>query len=72
MFAFSAPGESPPPPLRNTHGTTSDIHRDIVNAQTVARDIRNMLKSQEGAGNQPQSVSVARTLSPTEYTLTTA
>ena len=32
--------------------------------------IRKMLESQEGAGGQPQSVSITCTLSPAEYTLT--
>ena len=69
---FSAPGESPPPLLRNTHGTASDIHRDVVNTRIVVNNIHNMLKSQEEAGYQPQLVSVIRILSLTEYTLTIA
>jgi hypothetical protein len=36
----------------------------------MVSDIHNMLKSQEGIGDQPQLVSVARTLSLAEYTLT--
>ena len=75
MFAFSAPGESPPPLQRNTRGTASDIHRDVVNTQAVVRDIRdirNILERQEGAGSQPQSVNITRALSPAEYTLTAA
>ena len=70
MFAFSAPSESPPPQQRNTHGIGSDIHRDAVKIQTAVNDIREMLRGQEGAGHQPQSVSVTRTLSLAEHTLT--
>ena len=70
MLAFSAPGESPPPPQRYTHGIGSDIHRDVVDTQTAVNDIRDILKGQEGAGYQPQSVSVTRTLSPAECILT--
>jgi hypothetical protein len=70
MFGFSAPGDSPPPPQRNPHGTSSDIHRDVVKTQTAVNDIRDMLKGQEGAGYQPQLVSVTRTPSLTRYTLT--
>ena len=68
MFVFSAPGESPPPPQRNTHGIGSDIdriHRDAAKTQMAVDDIREMLK-----GYQLQSVSVTRTLSLAEYTLT--
>ena len=60
MSASSAPGESPPLP-RSAHETVSgirhdivkagvvisEVHRDVSNTQTV---VRNMLKSQEGAG----------------------
>jgi len=46
------------------HGTTSNIrrnivsevHRDVLDTQTVVYDIRNILKSQEVASGQPQSV----------------
>ena len=72
MFAFSAPGDSPPPPQRNAYGTGSDIHRDVVKTQTAVNDIRDMLKGHEGASYQPQLVGVTRTLSFTEYTLTVA
>ena len=72
MFAFSAPGDSPPPPQRNPHGIGSDIHRDVVKTQTAVNDIRDMLKIQEGASCQPQIVSVTRTLSLAECTLTIA
>jgi hypothetical protein len=48
----------------------SEVRRDVENTQTVVYDICNMLKSQKGIGGKPQSVSVARTLSLTEYTLT--
>ena len=72
MFVFSAPGESPPPPQRNTHGISSDIHRDVVKTQTAVNEIREMMKGQEGAGYQPQLVSVTRILSIAEYTLTVA
>jgi len=77
----SAPGQLLPPPPRNTHETTfnirrdvvSEVHRDLVNTQAMVSDLhRNMLKSQEGASGQPQSVSVARNLSLTERTLTVA
>ena len=36
----------------------------------AVNDIRDMLKGQQGAGPQPQSVSVTRTLSLAERTLT--
>ena len=76
MFTFSAPGESPPPVLGNTHGTirrdVSEINRGIVKTQTAISDIHSMLKSQQGAGGQPQSVGATRTLSLVEYTLTVA
>ena len=68
-FALSAPGESPSPPPRNTHGTilnirrvVSEAQRDIANTQTVVYDIHNTLKNQEGAGGQPHLVSVTRTV----------
>ena len=68
-FAFSAPGESPPLP-NNPYGASSssrrdvvsEVHRDVVNTQTLIHDIHNLLKGQEGAGSQLQSVSVARIL----------
>lgn len=71
VFAFSAPGESPPLP-KNTHGASSssrrdvvsEVHRDVVNTQTLIYDIHNLLKSQEGAGGQFQLVSVTRILPP--------
>jgi len=72
MFGFSAPGESTPPPLGDTRGTASDIHQDVANTRTVVNKIHNILRSQEGAGSQPQLVSVTRTLSITEHTLTVA
>jgi len=40
----------------------SEVHRDVVNTQTVVYDIRNMLKNQEGTGGQPHPVSVTRTV----------
>jgi hypothetical protein len=69
--ATSAPGESLPPPPRNTRGTASDVrrdvsevHRDLVNTQVMVSDMhRNMLKSKEEATGQPQLVSVTHTLS---------
>ena len=68
---FSAPGQTPPPQLRNTHGTSSDLHQDIVNTQNMVRNIQNMLKSQElVTSHQIQSVSVTRIMSLTEYILT--
>ena len=70
MFAFSVPGESPPPLQRNTHGIVSDIHRDVANTRTVVNNIHNMLKSQEGADGQHLSVSVTHAPSATEYTFT--
>ena len=77
MFAFSSPGESPPPVPGNTHGITPNIlrdavpevHRGVVNTQTMVSNIHGMLKSQQGTGGQPQLVSI-RTLSPVRYTLT--
>ena len=70
MLPFSAPGETPPPQLRNTYGTVPNIHQDVVNTRTVVNNIHNMLKGQEGAGYQPLLVSVTHTLSLTEYTFT--
>ena len=70
IFAFSAPGDSPPPPQRNPHGIGSDIHRDVVKIGTAVNDMRDMMKGQEGVGYQSQMVSVTRTLSLAEYTLT--
>ena len=70
MLPFSAPGETPPPQLRNTYGTVPDIHQDVVNTRTVVNNIHNMLKSQGGAGYQPLLVSVTCILSLTEYILT--
>ena len=71
MFAFSAPGESPPPLRRNTYGITSDIRRGVVSeVQNMVSDIRHMLKNQEGADSQHLSVSVTRAPSVTEYTFT--
>ena len=72
MLAFSAPGESTPPLLGNAHGIASDIRQDVVNTRNVVNNIQHMLKSQGGAGSQPQSVSVTRVLSLTEYALTAA
>ena len=76
--ASSAPGKSPSPVPRNTRGTilnirhdaVSEVHRDVVNTQTMVSDIRHMLKSQEGAGSQHLSVSVTHAPSATEYTFT--
>ena len=70
MFTFSAPGDSPHPLQRNTHGIGSDIHRDVVKTQIVVNDIRDMLKNQEGAGDQHLPVSVTYAPSTTEYTFT--
>jgi len=70
MFASSAPGDSPPPLPRNTHETASNIRRDVANTQAIVSNIHNMPRSQEGIGGQPQPVSVARTPSLAEYTLT--
>ena len=58
--------------MGNTHGTASDIHQDVANTRTVVNKIHNILKSQEGAGSQPQLVSVTRILFHTERTLTVA
>jgi len=79
MFAFSAPGESPSPVPGNMHGTTpnirhdavSEVHRGVLKTQTMVSDIHSMLKSQQGAGGQPQSVSATRVLpSLVGFTLT--
>jgi len=80
MFAFSAPGQSPPPlqrntpqppARRNTRGIVSDIRREVVSeVQTVVSDIRHMLKNQEGTDVQHLSVSVIHAPSATEYTFT--
>ena len=84
MFRFSAPGESPLPPQRNTRGTASDIRRDVISevqnirrdvvfeVQTAVSDIRHTLKYQEVADGQHQSVSVIHLPSVAEYTLTIA
>jgi hypothetical protein len=78
-IAYSAPGESLSPRLGNTHGTTSDIrrdvvseiHHDLVNTKTMVSDLHhNMLKNQEGASDQPQLVSFTRTLPLTKRALT--
>ena len=61
-----------PPPLGNTHGTSSHIHQDVANTRTVVNKIHDILRSQEGTGSQPQSVSVTRILSLTERILTVA
>ena len=70
MFAFSAPGESPPPLPRNPHGIGFDIHRDVVKTQTVVNDIHDMLKSQGGVDGQHLSVSVTHAPSAIEYRFT--
>ena len=75
MFAFSAPGESPPPVSGNTRGTIRgdvafEINRGIVKTQTAISDIYGILNSQQGAGGQPQSVSATHILSLAEFTLT--
>ena len=68
IFASSAPRESPPPPQRYTHGTVSDIRRDVVKTgviiSEVQRDVantqamvRDVLKNQQEAGGQDLSVS---------------
>ena len=54
------------------HGTASDIRRVVSEVQTIASDIRHMLKSQEGADSQPQLASVTRIPSLTEHILTIA
>ena len=62
-----APGDSPPPLPRNTHGIASDVrhevrraisevHHDVVNTQVM---VRNMLKSQQEAGDRDRPVSGA-------------
>ena len=69
VFPFSAPGESPPL-SKNTQGTSSssrrdvvsEVHRDVVDTQTLVHDIHNLLKGQEGASGQLQSVSVTHIL----------
>ena len=48
----------------------SEVHRDVVNIQTMVSDIRHMLNSQQGAGGQPQLVSITRPLSLAECALT--
>ena len=79
-FTFSAPGESSPPVLGSIHGITpnirrdavSEVHRGVVRTQTMVSDIHDMLRSQQGAGGQPQSVSATGTLPAAEHTLTVA
>jgi len=52
MFAFSAPGESPPL-QRSVREIGSDTRCDAAfEVQTIAPDIRHMSKSQESAGYQ--------------------
>ena len=47
----------------NTHGMVSDVHHDVANTRTMVSEIhRNMLKGQEGADDQHQSVSCISTL----------
>jgi len=78
MFAFSAPGKSPAPLPINIReiipnirrDVISEVHRGIADTQAMVHDIRNMLKSQQGTGGQLQLVSITRTPSLTEYTLT--
>ena len=61
IFAFSAPGELPPPVPGNMYGAApnirrdavSEVHRGIVKTQTMVSDIHGMLRSQQGAGGQP-------------------
>ena len=48
----------------------SEVHRGVVKTQKMVSDIHSMLKSQQGAGGQPQSVSATRTLSLAGFTLT--
>ena len=79
MCGSSAPGDSLLPLRGNTHGTTpdvrrdvSEVHRDVTNTKALVSDIHNMLRSQEGIGGQLRLVSLARSLSLTEYTLTVA
>jgi len=50
----------------------SEVHRGVVKTQTMISDIRSMLKSQQGAGGQPQSVSATRTMSLAGFTLAVA
>ena len=81
IFASSAPGDSPPP-QRNTHGTVSDVRRDVVKAgviiSEVQRDVantqamvRDVLKNQQEAGGQDRSVSDTCALFSVGCTLTT-
>ena len=82
MFGFSAPGESPLPPQRNTRGAASDIRRDVIyevqnirrdvvsEIQTAVSDILHTLGNQGVADGQHQSVSVTHLPSVAEYTLT--
>ena len=65
MFAFSAPGESPPPQQRNTRRTVSDTRRS---SQTISEMYR--MKRREGSDGQHPSVSVTRTPFATEHTFT--
>ena len=70
MSASSAPGKSLHPPPRTTHGTASNISRNVVSeVQTTISDIRHVMKSGDG---QQRSVSVTHVSSVTEYTLTIA
>ena len=77
MLSFSAPGDSPPPLLRNTHGAipnirrdVSEVRRDVADTQTMVSSIHAMLRSQQGIGDRCQLVSVARNLPLAGYTLT--
>ena len=67
---------------RGTQGTVSNTHHDIVKAGVIISEVhcdvmdshnmgRNMLKIQEGGGDQDWSASVIYTLSVTEQALTT-
>ena len=53
VFAFGAPGGSPPPLQRSVRGVDSDTRHDAASeVQTIAPDIRHMSKSQERADYQ--------------------
>ena len=40
----------------------SEVHRGVMNTQTVVSDIHYMMRSQRGAGGQPQLVIATRTV----------
>ena len=85
MFVSSAPGESPPPVLRSTRETASDVrhektytivsevHHDVANTRAMVSEIhRTIVKGQEGTDCGNVSVSDIHILPITGCSLTVA